>query len=171
MYLLLTELTLSTGNQCTTVVHEHALSVHRYWWTFRKIHVPSNTERRPGTFVLWFSFNKCSQTLPNQTAHYYQQFALSLAKESPHSFSKFKPLIMDTPLIRTLYALLHVLIKGIWQYSIWIVPWVVWANGCRDDTWTVVGTKCPFICWHPFPPLWSSVIQSHTHLDTSVEDK
>ena len=118
-----------------------------------------------------FLLSKYSQTLPNQTAHYYQQFALSLAKESPHSFSKFKPLIMDTPLIRTLYALLRVLIKGIWRYSIWIVPWVVWANGCRDDTWPVVGTKCPFICWHPFPPLWSSVIQSHTRLDTSVEDK
>ena len=78
---------------------------------------------------------------------------------------------MDTPLIRTLYALFCVLIKGIWQYSIWIVLWVVWANECRDDTWPAVGTKCPFICWHPFPPLWSSVIQSHTHLDTSVEDK
>ena len=118
-----------------------------------------------------FLLSKCSQTLPNQTPDYYQQFALSLVKESPHSFSKFKPLIMDTPLIRTLYALLCVLIKGIWQYSIWIVLWVVWANECKDDTWPAVGTKCPFICWHPFPPLWSSAIQSHTHLDTSVEDK
>ena len=118
-----------------------------------------------------FLLSKYSQTLPNQTPHYYQQFALSLAKESPHSFSKFKPLIMDTLLIPTLYALLRVVIKGIWQYCIWIVPWVVWVNGCRDYTWTVVGTKCSLICCHLFPPLWSSVIQSHTCLDTSVEDK
>ena len=60
-----------------------------------------------------FLLSKYSQTLRNQTAHYYQQFALSLVKESPHSFSKFKPLIVDTPLIWTLYALLRVLIKGI----------------------------------------------------------
>ena len=30
-----------------------------------------------------------------------RQFALSLGKESPYIFSKFNPLNMDTPLIRT----------------------------------------------------------------------
>ena len=36
------------------------------------------------------------------TPHYYRQFALSLPKESPHIFFKFKPLNTDTPLIQTL---------------------------------------------------------------------
>ena len=37
-----------------------------------------------------------------RSPHYYRQFALSIGKESPYSFSKFKPLITDTPLIQTL---------------------------------------------------------------------
>ena len=36
-----------------------------------------------------------------RTLHYYEQFALSLGKESPHIFSKFNSLNTDTPLIRT----------------------------------------------------------------------
>ena len=34
-----------------------------------------------------------------QAPHYCRQFALSLGKESPYMFSKFKPLNTDTPLI------------------------------------------------------------------------
>ena len=34
-----------------------------------------------------------------QTPHYHGLFALSLGKESPYIFSKFKPLNKDTPLI------------------------------------------------------------------------
>ena len=37
-----------------------------------------------------------------QTPHFYGQFALSLAKQSPYIFSKFNPLNTDTPFIRTL---------------------------------------------------------------------
>ena len=45
---------------------------------------------------------KYSQTVRTRIPHYYRQFALSLRKESPHSFSKFNPLNTDTPSIRTL---------------------------------------------------------------------
>lgn len=41
--------------------------------------------------------------LIRRTPYYYRQFALSLVKESPYIIiSKFKPLNMDTPLIREL---------------------------------------------------------------------
>ena len=38
-----------------------------------------------------------------RTPHYYEQFAVSLGKESPYIFSKLNPLNTDTPLIRTLF--------------------------------------------------------------------
>ena len=36
-----------------------------------------------------------------RTPHYYEQFALSLGKESPYIFSKVNPLNTDTSLLRT----------------------------------------------------------------------
>ena len=41
-------------------------------------------------------------TRSKRTLHYYRQFALSLGKESPYTFSKFNPLNTDIPLIPTL---------------------------------------------------------------------
>ena len=61
------------------------------------IDLPSRTN--PNSFTVKSRF---TDTRLIRTPCYYGQFALSLGKESPYIFSKFKPLNTDTPLIGTL---------------------------------------------------------------------
>ena len=56
-------------------------------------------EWNPNSFTVKSRF---TDTRLIRTPCYYGQFALSLGKESPYIFSKFKPLNTDTPLIGTL---------------------------------------------------------------------
>ena len=74
-----------------------------------------------------------------RTPHYYRQYAFSLGKESPHTFSKFNPLNTDgTLLINTdmLYSHLGVRIKQ--RLTVFRLPLIVphcHLLVCRSTPW------------------------------------
>ena len=77
-----------------------------------------------------------------RTPHYYQQFALSLRKESTYIFSKFKPLVTDTPLIQTLCMASSVSVRtGIdcsRYHTVRVIVWVDFNLGLRKNKAEVV---------------------------------
>ena len=72
------------------------------------ISVLSILENVGPVYCLGVIFKYSQLTVRTRTPHYYGQFSLYLRKESPYIFSKFNPLITDTPFIRTLSMALPV---------------------------------------------------------------
>ena len=86
-----------------------------------------------------------------RSPHYYRQFALSLGNESPYSFSKFKPLITDTPSIQTLSMASSVSVEtGIdcsRDHTVRVIVWVDFNLGLRKNKAEVV-IQTSFISSH-----------------------